>query len=149
MVFSKRKKNSRQRGSMTHGWGAKKKHRGSGNRGGKGMAGTGKRSDAKKPMIWKNKHYFGKRGFTSHTGMESVSINVGFISSHIVKLHESGIASMANDTYTIDLTAAGYTKLLGKGNVNVKLNLVVETASKKAVEAVEKAGGSVTVIKEE
>ena len=149
MVFNKRKKNSRQRGSMSHGWGSKKKHRGSGNRGGKGMAGTGKRSDAKKPMIWKNKHYFGKRGFTSHTGEEQVVINAGYISTHIIKLHESGIASKKDDTYTIDLAAAGYTKSLGKGKVDVKLDLVIGTATPKAIESVKKAGGSVTLTKKE
>jgi large subunit ribosomal protein L15 len=149
MVFNKRKKNSRQRGSMTHGWGAKKKHRGSGNRGGKGMAGTGKRADSKKPMIWKDTNYFGKRGFTSHTGEEAITINAGYISTHIMKLYESGIASKKDDMYTIDLTAAGYTKLLGKGNVDVKLLLVVATATPKAIEAVKKAGGSVTLAKEE
>ncbi len=45
------KKNKRQRGLSSHGWGHKKKHRGAGNRGGKGMAGTGKRADTKKPSI--------------------------------------------------------------------------------------------------
>ena len=39
-----RKKNTRQRGSHTHGWGAKKKHRGAGNRGGRGNAGSGPRA---------------------------------------------------------------------------------------------------------
>jgi len=61
----KRKKVTKQRGSKTHGWGAMKKHRGAGNRGGRGMAGTGKRGDAKKPSIQKNKKYFGKYGFKS------------------------------------------------------------------------------------
>jgi len=40
MTVNKRKKMSRLRGSHTHGWGAKKKHRGKGNKGGAGMAGT-------------------------------------------------------------------------------------------------------------
>ena len=50
---NKRSKNSRQRGSKTHGWGAMKKHRGAGHRGGRGAAGSGKRGDAKKPSIWR------------------------------------------------------------------------------------------------
>ena len=61
MVAKKRKKNTRQRAGTTHGWGSMKKHRGKGNKGGAGMAGTGKRGDAKKPAIWKNKKYFGKQ----------------------------------------------------------------------------------------
>ena len=62
MVVRKRKKNSRQHGSTTHGWGAMKKHRGAGNRGGRGLAGTGKRADQMKPLHWKER-YFGKLGF--------------------------------------------------------------------------------------
>ena len=45
MTHNKRKKNSRQRGEWTHGWGAKKKHRGAGHRGGRGNAGSGKRGE--------------------------------------------------------------------------------------------------------
>ena len=41
-----------------------KKRRGAGNRGGRGMAGSGKRADQKKPTILKlyGSSYFGKRG---------------------------------------------------------------------------------------
>ena len=38
-----------------------------------------------------------------------------------------------------------YIKLLGKGNINKKLNIVVSKASKKAIEQVEKAGGKVEI----
>ena len=67
MVVHKQKKNKRMRGAKTtHGYGAKKKHRGSGNKGGKGMAGSGKRADQKKTMILKvfGNEYFGRHGFT-------------------------------------------------------------------------------------
>ena len=63
MTVNKRTKSSRDRGSKTHGCGSMKKRRGAGNRGGRGMAGTGKRADQNKPSIWKNKKYFGKYGF--------------------------------------------------------------------------------------
>ena len=53
MVLNKRKKNSRMRGNTTHGYGSMKKNRGAGNRGGRGMAGSGKRADQKKPTILK------------------------------------------------------------------------------------------------
>ncbi|MBT7062960.1 50S ribosomal protein L15, partial [Candidatus Woesearchaeota archaeon] len=36
MVIRKQKKSVKQRGSRTHGWGAGKKHRGAGHRGGRG-----------------------------------------------------------------------------------------------------------------
>ena len=67
-MINKRKKLSRYRGSHTHGGGAKKKRRGSGHRGGVGMAGSGKRADHKKQMVFKlyGKNYFGKHGFKTH-----------------------------------------------------------------------------------
>ena len=65
MPVHKRRKFTRMRGQRGHGWGAKKKHRGAGNRGGRGMAGSGKRADQKKPTILKlyGNEYFGKHGF--------------------------------------------------------------------------------------
>ena len=62
MTFNIRKK--RMRGTKTHGWGSKKKHRGAGNRGGRGMAGAGKRAEHKKTLILKKytNAYFGKKG---------------------------------------------------------------------------------------
>ena len=53
MKLKKTKKAKGLRGSKTHGWGAKKKHMGSGHRGGFGMAGTGKRADQKKTLMIK------------------------------------------------------------------------------------------------
>src|SRR3989344_2066211 len=62
MKLKKRKKSSRFRGSHTHGRGFKKKARGSGHRGGKGMAGTGKRGDQRKTLVLNlyGNNYFGK-----------------------------------------------------------------------------------------
>ena len=62
MKLKKRKKSSRYRGSHTHGRGFKKKARGKGHRGGKGMAGSGKRADHKKSLVIKlyGNKYFGK-----------------------------------------------------------------------------------------
>ena len=62
MKLKRRKKSSRFRGSHTHGRGFKKKARGSGHRGGKGMAGSGKRGDAKKTLVLSlfGNDYFGK-----------------------------------------------------------------------------------------
>ena len=54
MSVNKRKKNTRMRAKTTHGYGSMKKNRGAGNRGGRGMAGSGKRADQIKPTILKN-----------------------------------------------------------------------------------------------
>ena len=65
----KRKKSSRMNGRKmgTHGTGARKNNRESGNKGGKGMSGSGKRGDQKKTLITKlyGHDYFGKKGITS------------------------------------------------------------------------------------
>src|SRR3989344_7659480 len=106
MAINKRKKNSRQRGSKTHGWGAMKKHRGAGNKGGTGNAGSGKRSDTKKPQNWKDPKYFGKHGFKFHGKTEEI------ISINIRDLHKKYPTQS-----TIDLVKEGYNKLLGAGVV--------------------------------
>jgi len=60
MKTKKRTKSSRMqgRGRGTHGYGERKKHKKSGHRGGKGMSGSGKRSDQKKTLV--NKLYGNK-----------------------------------------------------------------------------------------
>jgi large subunit ribosomal protein L15 len=132
----KQKKNVRQRGAKTHGWGAKKKHRGSGNRGGKGNAGTGKRADCKKPSI-NPMLYFGRHGFSSIYSEKYHVINIGSLNSNydsFRQLEKDGV---------LDLDGLGYKKLLSTGNLTQKLSIKVKEASKKAVEKVEKAGGRV------
>tara|TARA_Y100000310_G_scaffold159627_1_gene159227 strand:- start:4530 stop:4937 length:408 start_codon:yes stop_codon:yes gene_type:complete len=132
----KNKKNTKLRGSKTHSHGAKKKWRGSGNRGGFGMAGTGKRADQKKTYILKHfgNSYFGKQGFHHKNKKILKTINV------------FGLNKFKEDS--INLKELGYDKLLGKGNINRKLKINVDFASKKAIEKIQKSGGEV-IIKQE
>lgn len=144
MTVNKRKKNTRLRGSKTHGWGAKKKHRGQGHRGGRGMAGTGKRADSKKPSIWKDKDYFGKHGFVSKTPKVKIkAVNINFIEQHINKFLSSDLIKKENGFYFVELRKLGYNKLLGDGRVSIKFKIKVPYASKTAVEKVKEAGGEV------
>lgn len=144
MTVNKRKKNSRQRGSMTHGWGSKKKHRGAGNRGGRGMAGTGKRADSKKPTHWKGK-YFGKSGFTSKKPKIRINaINISFIEQHIDKFLSKNLAKKEGSHYIIDLENLGFNKLLGNGRVSVKFKIKTPYASETVTEKVKESGGEVT-----
>ena len=144
MTINKRKKNDRQRGSMTHGWGAKKKHRGQGHRGGRGMAGTGKRADTKKPSYWKER-YFGKFGFVSKTPKIKINpINISFIEQHISRFLSSNAIKKENNFYVIDLEQLGYNKLLGDGRASMKFRIKTPYASKAAVEKIKEAGGEVT-----
>jgi len=135
----KTKKNKGYRGSKTHGCGSMKKRRGAGNRGGRGMAGTGKRADTKKPTIINEygNTYFGKHGFTSKSAVKINAINVD-------KLQEMFEKGLIKDT--VDLKALGYNRLLGAGKVEAKLDIQVEKASERAIEKIKKAGGNVELL---
>jgi large subunit ribosomal protein L15 len=136
MAYVKRKKNVRMRGSKTHGWGSMKKHRGAGNRGGRGMAGSGKRAKQKRSERIKEYgglSYFGKKGFNRPQKLIRTikTINI----SDLKRFKET----------TLDLTKLKFNKLLGKGSTKIKYNLTVESCSKSAKEKIESAGGSVKV----
>ena len=144
MTVNKRKKNTRQRGHKTHGWGAKKKHRGQGHRGGRGMAGTGKRADSKKPSIWKNLDYFGKHGFISKTPKVKINpINISYIEQHISKFLSSNLVKEEDGFYSLELEKIGFNKLLGDGKVSSKFKIKTPYASKTAVAKIKEAGGEV------
>lgn len=145
MTHNQRKKNSRQRGSWTHGWGAKKKHRGAGHRGGRGNAGSGKRGDAKKPRYWKDTKYFGKDGFSPINKHKTNTIGISHLDSIIEKLITNGKATQENNTITINLEELKYEKLLGTGNTNKKINITIKTATQKAIDKIQKQGGQVTI----
>lgn len=135
MTVRKRKKKSRMRGRKTHGYGAKKKHRGAGNRGGRGMAGSGKRADQKKPSIIKKygKTYFGKHGFK--------------IPQKVKKIQKAINIEDLPEKEELNLKELGYDKLLSKGKVTKKFKIKVESCSKKAKEKIEKAGGQIILLK--
>jgi len=115
-----------------HGRGIKK-GRGAGNRGGRGMAGTGKRASQKRPTILTTygNAYFGKHGFSRPQSsiIKSRAININ-------QLHKF-------NQQEINLTALGFTKLLGKGKADKKYAITVASCSKKAKEKIEQAGGSI------
>nr|AJS11975.1 50S ribosomal protein L15P [uncultured archaeon] len=142
MTVNKRKKAARYRGSMTHGKGSKKKRRGSGNRGGKGMAGTGKRSDNKKPSIWKNTRYFGKYGFVSKNVRKIKAVNISYLDENILKLPGDAVIK-ENEFFSVDIKKLGFNKLLSDGKAVNKYKIKVPYASKKAIEKIKKSGGEV------
>ena len=131
MKLKKKRKSVRMRGTRLHGY-AMKKHKGSGNRGGKGMAGTGKRADHKKSYVIKYMYpYFGKQGFTSRSTEKKVNkvINVEDIQNN----YKPG---------NIDLSEY---KILGKGEIKDKFIIKAESASKSAIQKIEKAGGKIEI----
>jgi large subunit ribosomal protein L15 len=132
MRLKKRNRRSRARGNRTLGY-AMKKHKGSGNRGGKGMAGTGKRGDQKKSWVIKNQFpYFGKQGFTSRSTRRKVNdvINLRELSEK----HKPG-----------ELNLNSY-KILGEGEISGKYIIKAMACSESARKKIEKAGGKVTLV---
>ncbi len=89
-----------------------------------------------------------KRGFKNIFAKRYVAVNVGRLQQAI----DAGRLDAKNPIDAEALKAAGLLKnprdgvrLLAKGELKAKVNVSVAGASKAAVEAVEKAGGSVTV----
>ena len=106
------------------------------------MAGSGKRADQLKTLLWKYR-YAGKYGFVSKSSTKAAPINVSFIDDNLQSLIEQKKATADNGTYRVDLNKLGFTKLLGKGRVKNKYVINVGAATKKAVKVIEEAGGQV------
>tara|TARA_Y100000310_G_scaffold240211_1_gene244051 strand:- start:379 stop:852 length:474 start_codon:yes stop_codon:yes gene_type:complete len=128
----KSKKAKKQRGSRTQGQGAMK--RGSGHRGGIGMAGSGKRADHKKSLIttkYGNK-YFGKQGITSKRTAKR----------RLKTINIRSILERFSNKSDIDLKDY---KILGDGEITKALTIKAKAFTKSAKEKIEKAGGKIIV----
>jgi len=138
MRVHKRRKNSRIRGARTVGWGFRQKHKGHGNKGGFGKAGTGKRGDHDKQRALesdtrKKKRYFGKQGLTSRGTRRDMRQRIN--------LYDIKQNMFSKDGEKIDLVKY---KILGSGN-GFKAEIVARAASKLAIEKMEKAGGKIVL----
>lgn len=137
----KRKKSSRMhgKGMGTHGGGSRKKRRGSGHKGGKGMAGTGKRAGQKKTLITKlyGNKYFGKQGVTSRKTERDKRKRINL---REIEMNPEKYGKKSGDKFEVDLKEY---KILGTGEVRNKLVIRAKEASKSAIEKVKKAGGEI------
>ncbi|MDO8508412.1 MAG: uL15 family ribosomal protein [Nanoarchaeota archaeon] len=147
MRIKKRRKSSRFRGTHTHGRGFKKKARGSGHRGGKGLAGTGKRGDQRKSLILNlyGNDYFGKdKALRKKQPVKLKVINLHDISNNLHTFIKSGKAKESKDIVEVNLP--GY-KILAEGSISKKLRITASSASASAVDKVKKAGGEIILQK--
>lgn len=128
MKTKKRAKNTRHRGSHTHGGGFKKKGRGKGHRGGIGKAGSGKRADHKK----NTKIYT--------PGKEKKIRKLLPIKLKSINLRE--IADKFQGKKEINLI--GY-KILSVGELKEKMTIKASAASKSAIDKVKKAGSDISL----
>lgn len=90
-----------------------------------------------------------KRGFTKPNRKEWAVVNLGLIQKFI----DLGKLDAKSEVTEDAIVAAGVTsrkrdgiRVLAKGELKTKVKLAVSGASKAAVEAIEKAGGSVTIL---
>jgi len=141
-----KKKVKKFRGSKTCGGGSKKKRRGKGSRGGVGRAGSHKHHYIREMKMGRR---FGKYGFTRPPEVQSEpnTINVEEIELNLDRFMEMGVAKEDNDTVTVDLTSAGFDKLLGDGRVYRKFRIIVGSASERAIKKIESAGGEVELLR--
>ena len=148
MVVHRKKKVGKYRGHTTHGGGHRKKRRGAGSRGGRGRAGSGKRSGHKKNLF----SPLGPHGFTSIYQQEERVVNLSYFTPERVQLLlQQGKAKKEGEYIVIDLTQLGYQKVLGTGSSHSplsklklpKLKLMALAWSKQAEERITAAGGSI------
>jgi len=148
----------KMRGTRTCGYGRVGQHRKAGQRAGKGKTTQWKKS--KKSYYLKQKELgfpdpdwdMGKKGFKRPQDMVRLStintVNVKDLDYKIEKLVEEKKATKSGDTYTINLKSVNIQKVLGRGEINKKVNVTVNKASERAVQKIEAAGGKVTILSE-
>ncbi|MFX0053899.1 MAG: uL15m family ribosomal protein [Promethearchaeota archaeon] len=144
MQKRKTKKIHKMRGRRAAGYGFSAGHRASGQRGGKGMAGSKKHHYIK--VMQEDPRYFGKWGFKRPQMLikDMVTLNIGDIDEALDRLVERGGAIKKGRKYTVDLSLLGIDKILGSGKVTRAIDLVgVKAISARAREKIEANGGSV------
>jgi len=133
----KLRKHRKMRGSRTQGYGRIGQHRDAGSRGYRKVGMHKHRWSLASNM---ETPYFGKHGFHSpqkiHLKENTLNLN------KLDEIVQPGQTS-------IDLTAMGYTKLLGSGKITKAIEVTVPTCSKITKEKIKAAGGKVNTEAEE
>ena len=119
------------RGTRTIGYGRIGQHRDSGS---KGNRKVGRHKHLWSKVVTSNPSYFGKNGFTSPQSKHRIESAI-----NLLKLDQLAIGQ------EINLTALGYTKLLGTGKITKALTVTIAAASKSAQSKIEAAGGKLVL----
>ena len=122
------------RGSRTVGYGRIGQHRDSGS---KGHRKVGRHKHLWSYVTTYEPDYFGKNGFTSPQSLHRHENTI-----NLIKLEEI-MKTSQEEKPQINLTAMGFTKLLGSGKVTKPLTVQVSSYSKSAAEKIKKAGGEI------
>jgi large subunit ribosomal protein L15 len=138
MVVRRQRKVRRQRGSRLYGWGQIGQHRKAGSRGGFGKAGLHKHK-----WSWTTKYgtdHFGKKGFVRPTAVthEVKAINVGELS---LLIRGKALQQDEKGRVVLDLSALGYAKVLGGGNIDFSVVVMAPHITELAKKKISEAGG--------
>ena len=144
MKIKKRKKATRYRASQTHKRGHRKRTRGVGNMGGKGMSGSQNQKKATILNLYGIK-YFGKDK-ALRRGRVPPKLKVIKLDDLIKRfdaLVKKGVAKQTKSGFEFDLQ--GYKVLSGKTALNAKMSVKTSAASKSAIEQIKASGGSIEI----
>ena len=131
---------SKFRGSRTHGRG-KKAGRGAGLHGGRGNAGLHKHKYI--TLVKFMPDHFGHHGFKRPQSVvaQNTTINLSELEINLESLKKDGFAEVKSGKTVVDLRKAGIDKLLGSGKITIPVDVIVDSASARAIEKLAEAGG--------
>lgn len=151
-------KTRKKRGTRTVGYGRVGQHRKTGQRVGRGTTTQLKKTmksyylKQKKLGFPDPKWRLGKTGFKRPQDINRIykvnTVNVKDLDIKLDKFTEQDKATKSGNTYTINLDDLNVQKILGRGEINKKVNVSVKKATERAIEKIESAGGKVTLISE-
>ena len=138
------KKTRKKRGSRVIGYGrVSGGHRKSGQRGGKGRAGTYKQNQMQRIKEgFRETH----RGFTRHSAPQILrATNLNQLDAKINRLLTEGALKKEGDMVKLDAKTLGIDKILGTGQITNPLSVTVRFITDKARAKIEAAGGEVII----
>lgn len=149
MVVRREKKVRKQRGSRVHGYGRiSGGHRASGARGGVGKAGTFKHHNIKS-IKYKLRGGKDKMGFVRHKSVVAKPRTTNIENLNQLVSIQAEKFGKKEGKIAVDLSSFGVDKLLGKGKITFPVAITVKLATDIAVDKIEAAGGSVTILSKE
>ena len=140
--MSKRKSGQKRGylGHRSHGRGNVKNRRGSGNRGGRGMAGIDKHKWSW-AMVY-NKNYFGKFGFSRPNKAPEMKV------AHLYEINQQAhLAKLEKKDSKFHFNFDG--KILATGAINVPVEIKAAAWSKNVEKKLKECGGSISKLHEE
>lgn len=145
MVVRRKRKIRKLRGRKS-GFGSHKKHKGSGNRGGTGLAGLHKHKVMR--MIKFMPDHFGKKGMKRPRKAikEIRAINLRDLDFMIDSLLKGKKVEKTEEGIKVKLSDLGYDKLLGSGRANHPLIVEAKYFSKNAIKKLEEVEGKAVVV---